>query len=276
MEDAIRERLCSYSEMTDVVLEKYLPSVNCLQKDVLDTARQALNENSGRIRAALALEFCRVCGEDPETALPAACAAEMVYAFSVLHGRLIAGGSDCNMLLAGDALLMMSAEIIAKAVHKGRLSGTSAFKITEMLCGNAGVFGLTGGMALGANGGELAAGVILEKYRMQSGALFEFCCRAGCVAAEAGITKQTSAGAFGQRLGLALAILKDVAEALAGGCKSLSYAAAVGADKARLEAQRLVSEAEKCLADFEDNFYLIGIARALSEECGLISPEEIG
>jgi len=262
MYKAIEERLCDYSEMADVSLNKYLPEVMCLQKDVLDTARQAVNGTEGRIRAALVLEFCRVCGEEPETALPMACAAEMVYAGLKLHERFYSTGADINMLFAGDALVLKSAEVVAKAAVDGRFSDDAALKIIEMLCDKAGVFGVSGGMSLD-NDDKIPAGVILEKYRMRNGALFEFCCRAGCIAAGAGISKQVSAGAFGQRLGLAKAIMEDIAD-------RAGYTVSVGADTARLDVKRLFDEANEALSDFEDNGFLAELAKMLisSEETG--------
>lgn len=255
---AIEERLCDYSEMTEVSLNKYLPEVMCLQKDVLDTARRAIAGTGERIRAALVLEFCRVCGGEPETALPIACAAEMVYAGLKLHERF--SGTDRSTLFAGDALVLKSAEIVAKAAADGRLSGDAALKIIEMLCDKTGVFGVSGGMSLD-NDDKIP--VILEKYRMRNGALFEFCCRAGCIAAGAGISKQVSAGTFGQRLGLAKAITEDIADTGA-------YTVSVGVDKARLDVKRLFDEANEALSDFEDNGFLAELAKVLisSEETG--------
>ncbi len=253
MNKAIEEWLCDYSEMTQAALKKYLPEVMCLQKSVLDASRRALAETDGRIRAALVMEFCRVCGGEPVTALPAACAAEMVYAGLRVHEH--SAGTDKVTLLAGDALVLMSAEIISKAALDGKLPENAALKITEMLCDKAGVFGLTGGMSPDSSD-KLSEGVIMEKYRMRNGAIYEFCCRAGCIAAGADISKQVSAGAFGQRLGLAEAIMNDIAD-------RAEYTVSVGADKARSDVKRLFDEANEVLCDFEDNGFLMGLTKAL-------------
>ncbi len=268
MDGSIDKRLCDYSEMTETALKKYLPELRCLQKDVLDAARAAVRGMGGRIRAALVMEFCRVCGGGPAAALPIACAAEMVYAGLGLHERC--AGSDMVTLLAGDALVLMSAEIISGAALDGKLPGNSALKIIELLCDKAGIFGLAGGMSLDNSSDKPSEGAVLEKYRMRSGALFELCCRAGCIAAGAGISEQVSAGAFGQRVGLAAAIAKDIAD-------NGAYTASAGEDKARSDVKRLFDEANEALCDFEDNGFLTGLAKALlCKDRGLILPEEIG
>ena len=73
----IKERLEYYAEITEAALEKYLPETECLQKNVILAARHSLTAGGKRIRPALVMEFCRVCGGEPETALPVACAVEM-------------------------------------------------------------------------------------------------------------------------------------------------------------------------------------------------------
>ena len=42
-----------------------------------------------------------------------------------------------------------------------------------------------------------------------------------------------------------------------------TYVSAVGLDSARAEAERLTKEAEKCLEEFEDNGFLIGLTELL-------------
>ena len=113
----VKERLSEYAEMTENALQKYLPQTECLQKSVLEAARYSLSAGGKRIRPALVMEFCRVCGEEPETALPVACAIEMLHTFSLIHDDMPCMDNDdfrrgkpsshkkfgeANALLAGD------------------------------------------------------------------------------------------------------------------------------------------------------------------------------
>lgn len=41
-----------------------------------------------RIRPVLTLEFCRICGGDWRSALPFACALEMIHTYSLIHDDL--------------------------------------------------------------------------------------------------------------------------------------------------------------------------------------------
>lgn len=288
----ITEKLAEYAEMTEEALERYIPDRECLQRKVIEAARYSLKAGGKRIRPALVMEFCRVCGGEPETALPIACAIEMMHTFSLIHDDLPCMDNDdmrrgkpschkafgeADALLAGDALAIMPAEIIASAAIKGTVSQTAALKIIELLGKQAGIFGMIGGQVIDTEnvGKRLNTAVMLEMYRMKTGALLEFCCRAGCIAAEAGAAAQLAAGSYGQRLGLAFQIVDDILDVTADEKRlgkpvgsdaesgKFTYVSAVGLDSARAEAERLTKEAEKCLEEFEDNGFLIGLTELL-------------
>ena len=288
----VKETLSFYAQMTEEALEKYLPEINCLQQNVIKAARHSLTAGGKRIRPALVMEFCRVCGGEPETALPVACAIEMMHTFSLIHDDLPCMDNDdmrrgkpschkafgeATALLAGDALAILPAQIIASAALKGTLSSEAALKIIELLGERAGIFGMIGGQVIDLEneGKQPETGVILEMYRMKTGALLEFCCRAGCLAAGAGAEKQLSAGSYGQRLGLAFQIIDDILDITAdekllgkpvgsdAESGKYTYVSAVGVDRARAEAERLTKEAERFRSDFSENAFLTGLTELL-------------
>lgn len=288
----VKEVLADYAEMTEEALKKYLPEVDCLQKSVADAARYSLSAGGKRIRPALVMEFCRVCGGEPETALPVACAIEMMHTFSLIHDDLPCmddddmrrGKPSCHKaygeaaaVLAGDALAILPFQVIAEAGLKKTLSQDAALKITKLLAELSGISGMIGGQTvdLENEGKQPSVGVILEMYRMKTGALLEFCCKAGCIAAGAGADKQLSAGSYGQRLGLAFQIVDDILDVTAdekllgkpvGSDKAegkYTYVTAVGLEKAREQARSLTAQAVELLAGFDDNEFLIGFTNLL-------------
>ena len=288
----VKEMLADYAEMTEEALRKYIPDVDRLQKSVADAARYSLSAGGKRIRPALVMEFCRVCGGEPETALPAACAIEMMHTFSLIHDDLPCmddddmrrGKPSCHKafgeataVLAGDALAILPFQIIAEAGLKKMLSQDAALKIIKLLAELSGISGMIGGQTvdLENEGKQPPVGVILEMYRMKTGALLEFCCKAGCIAAGAGADKQLSAGSYGQRLGLAFQIVDDILDVTAdekllgkpvGSDKAdgkYTYVTAVGLEKAREQARSLTAQAVELLADFEDNEFLVGLTNML-------------
>lgn len=288
----VKERLADYAEMTAEALEKYLPQTDCLQKRVIEAARYSLSAGGKRLRPALVMEFCRVCGEDPETALPVACAIEMLHTFSLIHDDLPCmddddlrrGKPSCHKafgediaVLAGDALAMLPYQIIAEAGLRKALPKDAALKLISLLGELSGVFGMIGGQTLDLQneGKSPDVPIILEMYRMKTGALLEFSCRAGCIVAGAGADKQLAAGSFGQRLGLAFQIIDDILDItadeevlgkpvgsdLAEG--KYTYVAAVGLEKARERAAVLTAQAREALVEFSDNEFLLELTEML-------------
>ena len=91
MTGEFRKRLEEMSEITDRRLEDYMNGVlsgTSGQRKVAEAMKYSLSAGGKRIRPVLTMEFCRVCGEDPEAALPAACALEMIHTFSLIHDDL--------------------------------------------------------------------------------------------------------------------------------------------------------------------------------------------
>lgn len=288
----VKDRLEYYAEITEEALEKYLPDTECLQKNVIKAARHSLTAGGKRIRPALVMEFCRVCGGEPESALPVACAAEMLHTFSLIHDDLPCmddddlrrGKPSCHKafgeataLLAGDALAIMPSQIIAQAGVRGYLDPLAALKIIALLNERAGIFGMIGGQVIDTEneGKRLPENIILEMYRMKTGALLEFCCRAGCIAAGAGADKQLAAADYAQKMGLAFQIIDDILDVTADegllgkpvgsdrDSGKYTYVGAVGIERARAEAERLTAQAEKALEAFEDTEFLRGLAEML-------------
>ena len=120
----VKERLSDLADMTERALDRYIPERECLQKNVILAARHSLTAGGKRLRPALVMEFCRVCGGDEQTALPVACAIEMMHTFSLIHDDLPCMDNDdmrrgkpschkafgeANALLAGDALAILPA-----------------------------------------------------------------------------------------------------------------------------------------------------------------------
>ena len=290
----IKETLAEYAEMTEKALFKYLPETDCLQKNLIRAMRYSLSAGGKRLRPALVMEFCRVCGGTPETALPVACAIEMTHTFSLIHDDLPCmddddmrrGKPSCHKafgeaqaVLAGDALAIMPYEIIAEAGIKGRISPDASLRIIKLLSELAGFRGMTGGQIidLESEGKKVPEAIILEMYRMKTGALLEFCCRAGCIAAGAGAAEQLAAGSFGGRLGLAFQITDDILDITADekllgkpvGSDSeeqkCTYVAAVGLEKAKEQALSLTNQAIEQLSCFEDADFLRELALSLTE-----------
>jgi geranylgeranyl diphosphate synthase type II len=147
-----------------------------------EAMRYSLLAPGKRIRPMLVLLSARACGGSVEAALPAACAVEMIHAYSLIHDDLPAMDDDdlrrgrptchkafdeATAILAGDALLPLAFEILAREIAPPAV----AVACCESLARAAGACGMAGGQSddvrnegrgardegLGAKGGERKA-----------------------------------------------------------------------------------------------------------------------
>ncbi len=109
-----------------------------------------------RLRPVLVLMACEACGGDVEAAMPAACAIEMIHTYSLIHDDLPAMDDDdyrrgrltnhkvfgeALAILAGDALLTLAFEVIARDVRPGSVAAACCADLAFA----AGACGMVGG-----------------------------------------------------------------------------------------------------------------------------------
>jgi geranylgeranyl pyrophosphate synthase len=192
----------------DAALDDVLPGPEEGRDDpgrLCEAMRYAVLQGGKRMRPMVVMAACRAAGGSMEAALPACCAIEVVHAYSLVHDDLPAMDDDierrgrptvhvafghANAILAGDALLTIAFEILAR----GAIGNPHARMIEAVhrLARHAGVEGMVGGQALdlefGQDIGELE---VLERVHAwktgglyaASGAMGALCAGAddGCV-----------------------------------------------------------------------------------------------
>ena len=151
------ERYAEYLGMIEPALKEYFGGKKGLPFDgLLESMDYSLTAGGKRLRPALVLEFCRVCGGDIGAALPVACAVEMLHTYSLIHDDLPCMDNDdlrrgkptnhrvygeCTAVLAGDAL---QAEAFG-TILRSELPAERRARCAEHLANAAGVDGICGG-----------------------------------------------------------------------------------------------------------------------------------
>ena len=207
-------------EQVETRLETILPAVSGLA----EAMRYSLLAGGKRLRPILALEFCRVCGGEPDRMLDAACGLEMLHTYSLIHDDLpcmdnddLRRGKPTNhkvfgewqALLAGDAL---QAEAFRAILSCSGLPDRARADAAAILAEAAGISGICGGqyIDLDGEGKRLPEETIREMYAKKTGALFRAACQMGCCAASAPEEKRAAAGAYGEALGLSFQLRDDL------------------------------------------------------------------
>lgn len=236
--------------------------------------RYSLDAGGKRLRPALVLWSCEACGGQSAVAMPAAVAIEFVHTFSLIHDDLPALDNDdlrrgrptnhrvfgeAAAILAGDGLLALAFETIARGVSDARIA---AEQIAE-LAGATGAAGMIGGEALDLEGERQPPSEPLSTTisRMKTARLIESACRLGAIAARASSAQRDALGRYGQALGMAFQIADDLLDASGDGERlgkrvqkdadagKQTLVRAVGMEAAREAAQRFAGEASAAAAE---------------------------
>ena len=119
MKERYKEQFTEYKRMINEHLKHFPEGREKPHSGLYDSMRYSLLSGGKRVRPVLTLEFCRLCGENPENALPVACAVEMLHTYSLIHDDLPCMDNDdsrrgkpsnhkvygeSTAVLAGDAL----------------------------------------------------------------------------------------------------------------------------------------------------------------------------
>lgn len=230
---------------------------------LLEAMRYAVLSPGKRLRPALVLGGARAVGGELDDALPAACAVEMVHAYSLVHDDLPAlddddmrrGRPSCHKkfgeataLLAGDALLTAAFELLgdARVFRSGKpVSGGRRVKAVHELARAIGAAGMVGGqvddLAAGAKPGDRRT---LEAiHRRKTGRLIQASVVLGALFGGGSAPQVRALRTFGADLGLAFQLVDDVLD-------GDGAAALEGVEAAREEARAVTARAAEALQPF--------------------------
>ena len=237
----VKEMLATYAAMVNEAipqLPETVPALDALDKDATlktlwESEQYSLMAGGKRIRAALVLESCRVLGGDVKSALPLACAMEMVHASSLIHDDLpcmdnddLRRGKPTNhkvygeaiALLAGDGLWFDAVTVIAQ---NEALTAEQRLAAVTVLTSAAGSVGMVGGqlMDLESEGVNLPQEQLRLLHARKTGALFCASLFLGAIAAGKEQTRDaalfTSLRAYAHGVGLAFQVLDDILDVTA-------------------------------------------------------------
>ncbi len=247
-------------ELRDLV-EGYLaelaltPELGALESSM----RHALAGGGKRVRPVLCLATAEAAGAEPESALPAAAALELVHNFSLVHDDLPALDNDelrrgrastwaefgeAVAILAGDALL---AEALRLA-----LSYPSPEVARELV---QATLGMIGGQYLDVTGAETDLAAL---HRLKTGCLFSASVACALWVAEVPQRDQAPWRAFADEVGLLFQIVDDILD-------EDGYLLEHGAAGARALADQAAERAQTRLAEIPaDTSVLTGIVAGLA------------
>ncbi|MBI5144342.1 MAG: polyprenyl synthetase family protein, partial [Candidatus Omnitrophica bacterium] len=192
----IKYYLKNLKDRIDKSLDEYLPSEKAYPKAIHWAMRYSVFSGGKRMRPILAIESCKVCKGRLKDVLPAACAIELIHTYSLIHDDLPAMDDDdyrrgrptshkvfgeANAILAGDALLALAFNIIAKEAN-----GRRGLEVIRELSEAIGTRGMVGGQIvdLEFKNKKLDKKTLNYINRFKTSRLFEASTKIGAIAAQ--------------------------------------------------------------------------------------------
>ncbi len=200
-----------------------------------DAMRYAVLDGGKRLRPLLALAAAQAVQPQPVAApsqavLRAACAIELIHAYSLVHDDLPCMDNDvlrrgkptvhvqfgeAPALLAGDALQALAFELLVP--DDGSLTDAQSVRLCRLLALAAGHDGMAGGQAidLAGVGHVLTQAQLEDMHRRKTGAVLLASVLMGATAAGASEAALVALRGYGQALGLAFQVVDDILDVTA-------------------------------------------------------------
>ncbi|MBI1953726.1 MAG: polyprenyl synthetase family protein [Candidatus Omnitrophica bacterium] len=238
--------------LVNSALKKCLPGAREFPGQIHQAMRYSVLGEGKRIRPILALAACEAAGGKARQALPAACALELIHAYSLVHDDLPAmddddfrrGKPSCHKrfgeaigILAGDALLTHSFLLLSQ----GPLAPSARVQIIREVSQAIGTQGMIGGQVADVISENGARAAQIEKiHAMKTGALIAASVRVGALCAGASAKRFKALSGYGSRVGLVFQLVDDLLDS--DGAVKL-----YGRQAVRRKAERLTAEAIRSL-----------------------------
>jgi farnesyl diphosphate synthase len=240
-----------------------------------EAMRYAVLDGGKRLRPLLVLAACEAVHGNEMAALRAACAVELIHAYSLVHDDMPCMDNDvlrrgkptvhvkfgqAQALLAGDSLQALAFELLAP--DDAAIPAAVQAALCRLLARSAGHAGMAGGQAidLASVGRTLGEAQLREMHRRKTGSLLQASVMMGVACGGAGARAQAALADYGAALGLAFQVVDDMLDVTADSAtlgktagkdaahEKPTYVSVLGLQGSATFARELLDQALKALA----------------------------
>jgi farnesyl diphosphate synthase len=233
------------------------------------------------VRPLLALAAANAVQGRREAALRAACAVELIHAYSLVHDDMPCMDNDvlrrgkptvhvrygeARAMLAGDAMQALAFEVLTPddtTVSPDEIPAALQAQLCRLLARAAGVVGMAGGQAidLASVGHPLDETQLQDMHRRKTGALLHAAVMMGAACGHASPAAQAGLSDYGAAIGLAFQVVDDILDVTQASetlgktagkdldANKPTYVSVLGLDAARRRAAELHELAQTALRD---------------------------
>jgi len=220
----LAEYMVRQQKAVEAALDRWVPGEDENPRTIHRAMRYSLFAGGKRVRPLLAIAAAEAVSDAPNGIESCACALEMIHTYSLIHDDLPALDNDdlrrgrptCHKvfgdamaILAGDALLTLAFEVLAKldAGAERRVE-----LVRELSTASGTVGGMIGGQVNDVEGeGKRPTAQLLDSiHRAKTGALLRASVRMGAIYAGADAEQLKALTGFGEHVGLAFQIVDDI------------------------------------------------------------------
>jgi geranylgeranyl diphosphate synthase type II len=214
--------------LVDEALDRFLPKETKLPYSVHQAMRYSVFAGGKRVRPILMLAACEAVGGDTDRAMPAACALEMIHAYSLIHDDLPAmddddfrRGSPTNhkvfgeaiAILAGDALLTEAFKLTSDIRLAEGCDPSALLAVIHEIATSAGSVGMVGGQVIDMESEgrhDIDLPTVQYIHTHKTGALIKASVVSGALLGGASGKKLDAVTRYGEAVGLAFQIADDI------------------------------------------------------------------
>jgi farnesyl diphosphate synthase len=227
-----------------------------------EAMRYAVLDGGKRLRPLLVLGASEAVGGNADAALRAACAVELIHAYSLVHDDMpcmdndvLRRGKPTVHVAYGEAIELLAPEGVG-------ISDRTQATLCRLLATAAGHAGMAGGQAidLAAVGKSLTESELRQMHRLKTGALLQASVMMGAACGEASARAAGGLADYGRAMGLAFQVVDDILDVTADSAtlgktpgkdaaqEKPTYVSLLGLARARTYAVELLQRALAALA----------------------------
>ena len=213
-------------DRVDTRLKYWLAQQSSVSKNLADAMSYATFNGGKRIRPILVFAATEALGGSAVQAVDAACALEMVHAYSLVHDDLPAMDDDdlrrgkptCHIafseataILAGDSLQCLAFEVLTES-DLPEMTDSIKLSMIRTLAKASGTTGMAGGQALdlAAEGKQLSLEELEKVHRHKTGCLIRASVDMGALLANGSPDQVKALDRYADAIGLAFQVQDDI------------------------------------------------------------------